>query len=116
MAEELFSKSVSTGADDDIARATELALDIVGRHGMSDFGMMRVSEQSSPQLRYVAECRAIELIDQARARASQVLNANAQVVERMALRLVDIEEMDQFELRQFKAMLVPHAEALARAA
>ena len=116
VAEEIFSKSISTGADDDIARATELALAIVGRHGMTDFGMMHVGEQASPQLRYAAECRAIELIDQARSRAGQILNANFSVVERMALRLVDVEEMDQFELRQFKALLAPQSDMLARAA
>ena len=116
VAEEIFSKSISTGADDDIARATALALAIVGRHGMTDFGMMHVGEGASPQLRYAAECRAIELIDQARGRAGQILNANHSLVERMALRLVDVEEMDHFELRQFKDALAPQGEPLMRAA
>ena len=120
VAEEMFTKSMSTGADDDIAGATALALAVVGRHGMSDFGMMCVNQQSSEQLRYIVECRAIELIDQARSRVTTILRTNSQVMERMSLRLLDMEEMNQADLREFKAMVngyqVPHNEPLPRAA
>ena len=43
VAEELFTDAITNRADDDIARATDIALNIVCRHGMSDFGMMKKS-------------------------------------------------------------------------
>jgi cell division protease FtsH len=116
VAEELFMKSVTTGADDDIARATEIALNIVCRHGMSDFGMLKITEHSSPQMRFEAERKAMEIIDDARNHAVSLLRANHHVMEAMSARLLEKEELDQEELREFKVLLVDYKEPLAKAA
>jgi cell division protease FtsH len=116
VAEELFTKSITTGADDDIARASEIALNIVCRHGMSDFGMLKVSEQSSPQIRFEAECKAIEIIDNARNNAVSILRSNQHVMEMMTASLLEKEELNQEELKEFKALLVDFTEPLAKAA
>jgi cell division protease FtsH len=116
VAEEMFTKSVTSGADDDIARATELALNIVCRHGMSDFGMLRVTEHSSPQIRFEAECKAIEIISEARATATQILMTNKAVMEAMTEKLLEKEELDQDELRVFKDALIDAEETLMIAA
>jgi cell division protease FtsH len=116
VAEELFTNSITTGADDDIARATEIALNIVCRHGMSEFGMMKISEQSSPQIRFEAERKAMEIIDQSRNHAVSLLRANHHVMEAMTTRLLEKEQLNQEELCEFKVLLVDYAEPLAKAA
>jgi cell division protease FtsH len=116
VAEEMFTKSVTSGADDDIARATEIAMNIVCRHGMSDFGMLRVSEHSSPQIRFEAECKAIEIIESARKTAVAILQANESVMQAMIEKLLEKEELDQDELREFREVLVDHREIQAIAA
>ncbi len=116
VAEDLFSNSISTGADDDICRASEIALNIVCRHGMSDFGMLKISEHSSPQIRYEAERKATEIIDQARSNAIAILRANEHVMAAMSARLIEKEELNQEELREFKDMVVNYAQPLAAVA
>ena len=116
VAEELFTDAITTGADDDIARATDIALNIVCRHGMSDFGMMKVSDQSSPQMRFEAECKAIEIIENARNNATSILRTNRHVMEMMSARLLEKEELNQEALREFKEMVVDFSESMMKAA
>ena len=116
VAEELFTDAITTGADDDIARATDIALNIVCRHGMSDFGMMKVSDQSSPQMRFEAECKAIQIIENARNNATSILRTNRHVMEMMSARLLEKEELNQEALREFKEMVVDFPESMMKAA
>jgi cell division protease FtsH len=116
VAEELFSHSITTGADDDIARATEIALNIVCRHGMSEFGMLKITEHSSPQMRFEAEVKASQIIEQARQNAIAILRANDHVMQSMSSALLEQEELNQHELRQFKDMVVDPTRTLAAAA
>ncbi len=116
VAEELFTDAITTGADDDIARATDIALNIVCRHGMSDFGMMKVSDQSSPQMRFEAECKAIQIIENARSNATSILRTNRHVMEMMSARLLEKEELNQEALREFKEMVVDFSESMMKAA
>jgi cell division protease FtsH len=116
VAEEMFSHSITTGADDDIARATEIALNIVCRHGMSEFGMLRITEHSSPQMRYEAEVKAAQIIDQARRNAVAILRTNEHVMQAMSTALLDKEELNQEELREFKDMVIDPAHTLVAAA
>jgi cell division protease FtsH len=116
VAEEMFSHSITTGADDDIARATEIALNIVCRHGMSEFGMLRITEHSSPQMRYEAEVKAAQIIDQARRNAIAILRTNEHVMQAMSSALLDKEELNQEELREFKDMVLNPTHTLVAAA
>jgi cell division protease FtsH len=116
VAEEMFSHSITTGADDDIARATEIALNIVCRHGMSEFGMLKITEHSSPQIRYDAEVKAAQIIEQARQNAIAILRANDHVMQAMSSALLEQEELNQEELRQFKDMVIDPTRPLVAAA
>ncbi|HYD82045.1 MAG TPA: AAA family ATPase [Paucimonas sp.] len=116
VAEELFSHSITTGADDDIARASEIALNIVCRHGMSEFGMLRITEHSSPQMRYEAECKAAAVIEQARNNAIAILRTNEHVMQAMSSALLEKEELNQEELREFKELVIDPARTLAAVA
>jgi ATP-dependent Zn protease len=78
--------------------------------------MLRVTEHSSPQIRFEAECKAIEIISEARATATQILMTNKAVMEAMTEKLLEKEELDQDELRVFKDALIDAEETLMIAA
>jgi cell division protease FtsH len=105
VAEELFMDSMTTGADDDLSRASEIALNLVCRHGMSDFGLLTITEDSSPQMRYEAEQKAMQIIAHAKHNTAAILTTHQHVMEAMVERLLEKEELDEDDVAEFKAMM-----------
>jgi len=116
VAEELFMQSMTTGADDDLARASEIARNLVCRHGMSDFGLLTIDEDSSPQLRYEAEKKAMQIMAHARQNTSAILTTHQQVLDAMVVRLLEKEELNSDDVSEFKAMMADDPVPLAVAA
>jgi len=114
VAEELVCGDISTGAHDDLARATETARQMVTRLGMSEkLGAMTFGRQqahrfldglgmeertySEETARAIdAEVRAI-LQDQHR-RATAILTEKRDLLERMTRRLLEVETLDRAEI------------------
>ncbi len=114
VAEELVCGDISTGAHDDLARATETARQMVTRLGMSEkLGAMTFGRQQSSRFlegmgmeerTYSEEtARAIDaevrsiLQDQHR-RATSILTEKRNVLERMTRRLLEVETLDRAEI------------------
>lgn len=116
VAEELFLDSITTGADDDLSRASEIARNLVCRHGMSDFGLLTIDEDSSPQLRYEAEQRAMQIMAHAKQNTAAILTTHQQVMEAMVTRILDKEELDLADIEEFKALMANDPVPLAIAA
>ncbi len=116
VAEELFLQSMTTGADDDLSRASEIAQNLVCRHGMSDFGLLTITEDSSPQLRYEAEQKAMQIMAHAKQNTMAILTTHQNVMEEMVLRLLEKEELDIADIEEFKAMMDSDPVPLAIAA
>jgi cell division protease FtsH len=116
VAEELFMDSMTTGADDDLSRASEIALNLVCRHGMSDFGLLTINEESSPQMRYEAEQKAMQIMHHAQQTTVATLTAHQEVMSAMVERLLEQEELDLDDITEFKAMLNDKTVPLAIAA
>ncbi len=116
VAEELFMDSMTTGADDDLSRASEIARNLVCRHGMSDFGLLTIDEDSSPQLRYEAEQKAMQIMAHARQNTAALLTTHQHVMEAMVERLLEREELDIDDVREFKRMMDGDPVTLAVAA
>ena len=110
VAEQLFLQDISTGASNDIQRATEIARDMVQKYGMSEkLGAVNYSaegevfigrdyEKSKPYSERIAgdideEVKA--LIDQAYRRSEEILNANRQKLQAIADYLMEHETMDR---------------------
>jgi cell division protease FtsH len=114
VAEELVCGDISTGAHDDLTRATETARQMVTRLGMSEklgamtFGRQQTSRflegmgmeertYSEETARAIdAEVRAI-LQDQHR-RATEILTEKRELLERMTRRLLEVETLDRAEI------------------
>jgi cell division protease FtsH len=126
-AEELAFMEISTGAADDLARATDIARAMVLRYGMStEVGLTSCEDEPAaamlaPQhngaLRAVSQAtlqaadEAVRaLLDEARLRAVAVLGERWGALERAAQRLLELETLGEAELLQ--AFSAP-AQALA---
>ncbi len=118
---------ISTGAADDLARATDIARDMITRYGM-DEGLGYVAfEAQKPRFLDVPElaqggCRVAEptqaRIDQAIRdivmgafeRAYHILESNREVLERCARELLARETLEESDIRKLTQGLKPAAE------
>ena len=115
VAEELIFGDISTGAQDDLHKVTDMAHAMVATYGMSDaLGLLTYEQPSSPFLPGTApapaktyseetaqkidtEVRA--LADQAHEQVRELLGANKAALERLAQRLLDQEVLEGDDLR-----------------
>ena len=123
-AERLVFGEISTGAADDLARATDIARAMVLRYGMSEaLGNVTYDRDRSPflqpnfpvpQERTYSEGTAEavdgavrELVDAAFARASAILQQNRALLDRTAAALLETETLNEPEIERMKRDLVP---------
>lgn len=122
-AEKLVFGELSTGAADDLARATDIARDMITRFGMDEglgyiaFEAQRPRFLDTPELAY-GGCRVAEStqarIDQAIRdivmgvfeRAYRILDINRAVLERCTRELLARETLDESDIRQLTQGLV----------
>jgi cell division protease FtsH len=131
VAEEIVFGEVSTGCEDDLQRATDLARDMVTRYGMSEsLGLAAFEEPrralfldipSVARKEYSEEtARSIDaeirkLLESAHARVRDTLTRQRQVLDALARLLVEKEVVDRQTLVQLIAQS-GHREAAARSA
>lgn len=109
IAEEMFTNDVSNGAAGDIAQATKLAHKMVCEWGMSNLGMILLSEDNNysffgremPGKREHSEATAQQIdsevkrfIDEAYQRATQLLEENKEKVSLIANALLEFETLE----------------------
>jgi cell division protease FtsH len=116
VAEELVCKDISTGAHDDLTKATETARQMVTRLGMSEklgpltFGRDHSSQflrgMATEERNYSEEtARAIdaevrEILETQHARAREILERCRDVLERLTARLLEVETLDRADLEE----------------
>ncbi len=114
LAEEIFLNQMSTGAGNDIERATELARKMVCEWGMSSLGPLTFGKKEEQiflgreiaQHRDYSEDTAIKidqevrrLVDSGYTTAKAVLGENREVLTRIALALLEREVLDANEIK-----------------
>ena len=114
IAEEMFLSQMSTGAGNDIERATELARKMVCEFGMSELGPLTFGKKEEQiflgreinQHRDYSEATAIRideevrrLIGQGYSTAKEILAGNHDIVDRMAAALLEREVIDSNDIR-----------------
>jgi cell division protease FtsH len=132
-AEELTFNEVSTGAHDDLAKATDIARSMVVRYGMAEqLGAVSYESAATPLLgpnedswrpRQYGEATATAidaqvraLIDTALSRARQVLAQHRAILEEMAQRLLQQETLQSQELDAIKQRIAATAPGLSAVA
>jgi cell division protease FtsH len=122
IAEGFHSDDVSNGASGDIRQATSLARNMVCEWGMSDvLGMVEYGEGDSPvflardmtksrnyseETAKVIDAEIKKFIDNAFNEATRILTANRDVVEKIALALLEYETLDASHLKD----IIEHGE------
>ncbi len=114
LAEEIFLNQMSTGAGNDIERATEMARKMVCEFGMSDLGPLTFGKKEEQiflgreiaQHRDYSEATAIKIDDEVKRIISQgydtaknVLAENHDVLVRIAMALLEREVLDANEIK-----------------
>ncbi len=114
IAEELFLNQMSTGAGNDIERATELARKMVCEWGMSDLGPVTFGKKEEQiflgreisQHRDYSEATAIQIDEEVRkvvstgySTAKRILSENRETLIRIAKALIEREVLDASEIK-----------------
>ena len=132
-AEEIFMNRMTTGAGNDIVRATELARKMVCEYGMSELGPLTYGKKEEQIFlgREIAQSRDYSddtakqidqavrrLVDEGYKSAYQILDNNREVMDRMAAALLERETLDASEIELLIAgkELPPARSSLAHAA
>ncbi|MEO7674837.1 MAG: ATP-dependent zinc metalloprotease FtsH [Pyrinomonadaceae bacterium] len=120
IAEELFIGQVTTGASNDIEKATEIARAMVCQYGMSDLGPLAYGKKEEQiflgreiaQHRDFSEDTAIKIdqevnriVSEQYARATKILTENRESVERLTEALLEFESLDNAQIRRVIAGL-----------
>ena len=120
IAEELFIGRVTTGASNDIEKATELARAMVCQYGMSDLGPLAFGKKEEQiflgreiaQHRDFSEDTAIKIdrevkkiVSEQYARATKILQDNREAMERLTEALLEHESLDSAQMRRVIAGL-----------
>ncbi|HAG60674.1 MAG TPA: cell division protein FtsH, partial [Arthrobacter bacterium] len=116
VAEEIVFHDPSTGASNDIEKATSTARKMVTEYGMSErVGAVRLGQGGgepflgrdaghernySDQIAYVVDEEVRRLIDQAHDEAYAILTENRDVLDQLALELLERETLNQAEIAQ----------------
>ena len=103
-AELLVLSSVSSGASDDLKRASELAINMVGSLGFSkSFGLLSVAgvpkELMGPDIQAAVLQEARALLEQAQAKCAQLLRSNRERLDAMATALLAREVLSGDDLK-----------------
>jgi len=114
IAEEIFLKQMTTGAGNDIERATDLARKMVCEYGMSRLGPLTFGKKEEQIFlgREIAQHRDFSeetarqidgevrsLVDEAYRSAYEILNTNQDTMHRMSAALLERETLDANEIR-----------------
>lgn len=120
IAEELFIGRVTTGASNDIEKATELARAMVCQYGMSALGPLAFGKKEEQiflgreiaQHRDFSEDTAIKIdievkriVSEQYARATKILEENREAMERLVDALLEHESLDSAQMRRVIAGL-----------
>ncbi len=120
IAEDVFIGSITTGASNDIEKATEVARSMVCEYGMSDLGPLTFGKKEEQiflgreisQHRDYSEDTAIKIdlevrriIDEQYKRAEAIINENKDAMIRLAEALLEFETLDSVMIRRVVAGL-----------
>ena len=116
VAEEICLHDVSTGASNDIQRATQIARNMVTRYGMSDkvgpmsFGSdhnevflgrdLAAHQDASEALESLIDSEIKKLLDDAYAKATQILTEHKAQLEKVASYLIEREKLSEAEFKK----------------
>jgi cell division protease FtsH len=114
--EEIVYKDISTGASNDLERATSIARSMVTEYGMSRLGRVNykdsnrslflageeeaTSRKHSDQIAYEIDMEVRRIIDEGLDRVRKILKDRRGALEALTARLIEVESVDATELKR----------------
>lgn len=97
-AEEIVFKEITTGAKDDLNKATDIAREMVCSYGMSSMGTLALDEV---YIRYNYDCIRLEIkeiTDKCYKEAKDIIGENVEILHHISTTLLEKETLDSKEL------------------
>lgn len=114
-AEEIYLKEISTGATDDLKRATKIARSMVTEYGMSSLGPMQYehrnesvflgrdynqSKNFSDQVALLIDQEVKKIIENCYAKSKKIISENKKLIDVLAETLIEKETLTKEEIEQ----------------
>ena len=114
-AEELYFDDITTGASNDIERATNIARDMVTLYGMSDLGPVKYDngnqnvflgrDYNSPtnvsgQVAFEIDQEVRKIIDYSHEKARQIIKEHSDALEKIANKLIEVETLTAQDIEE----------------
>lgn len=115
VAEEMFFDDITTGASNDIERATNIAKDMVTLYGMSDLGPIKYNAGSenvflgrdynspnnvSGEVAYEIDQEVRKIVNGCKEKARQIISEHSEQLEKIAAALIENETLTAEEIRE----------------
>ncbi len=115
VSEEMFLNETSTGASDDIKRATKIARSMVTEYGMSSLGLVQLEQRSenvflgrdynqsknfSDQVALEIDKEVRKIIEECHNKAKDILKKNSKLVDILAATLMEKETLTKEEIEE----------------
>lgn len=97
-AEQMAMNTATTGASDDLMRASRIARDMVGKYGMTDAGLKVIGETASTDLASKAEEMIDSLLKRFMNESMAILIENRLLFDDICAALIDHEEVNEQEI------------------
>lgn len=97
-AEEIFFNEITTGAKDDIMKATEIAKDMVCSYGMSSFGNIAIKDQYIKYSIEKIDNEVKKIIDSCYGETLQIIEENKTIISEIAEYLIEHEIIEKENL------------------
>ena len=123
LAEEIVFRDISTGAQNDLERATEIARSMVMDYGMSRLGRVNYRESNrsvflagagderakshSEQTAREIDLEVKRIIDESLEKVRHILETRSAALESLTRRLIDVESVDAVELKRIVEEATP---------
>jgi cell division protease FtsH len=105
-AEMTVAKTQTTGASDDLARASKLALEFVGQFAMSEDAYLVITPESSDSMKQKMENSANQLLQDCMNDAKNAIQSKRVVFDKMVEKLIQDEEIYQSDVALFHQELL----------
>ncbi|MBZ2175939.1 AAA family ATPase [Schnuerera sp. xch1] len=99
-AENLVFKEVTTGAKDDLDKATNIAREMVCAYGMSGLGLMAVDEHYIKYNYDIVRNEIKQILDKGYQRATKIIKENHELLHHISNVLMEKETIDSDELKR----------------
>lgn len=105
-AEIVAGKTETSGACDDLLRASKLAMDMVGKYGMGNSSLLQIGTDASETFKRKQEVEASEILANCLKSAKDTIVNHKDIFNLMVTKLLEKEEIEEVEIGYFTSEII----------